>query len=138
MSTNQTAMTKTAKEKKRSKRRPRVRVERQADLGELEAFRLDGDDDARIAMIALKPDLASGRVEFGVWRDIFDEDARTAQLDCSASGKVELSAREWTDATREDAIRQVVYRYEEDLGVLETDLVFFIEAAPDYDDEPEE
>lgn len=132
------SMTKSIKQKKGSKRRPRVRVERQANLGEFESFRLDGDDDVRIALIALKPALATGHAEFGVWRDIFDDDAHAAQLDCSASGKVELSAKEWTDATREDAIRQVVYRYEEDLGVLETDLVFFIEAAPNYDDEPDE
>lgn len=108
---------------------PSVTVERLADVVDWEAFRLLGDDDVTVlCTIALRPE-GSGRVGYAVWRPTDDEPG--------ATGVIAALDDAWGDATREDAIRQIAFRYEEDLRIAPDDLAFRLGDEGEGGDEDE-
>ena len=112
---------------------PSATVERLADVVDWEAFRILGDDDVTVlCTIALRPE-GPGRLAYAVWRATDDEPG--------ATGVIAALDGAWSDATREDAIRQIAFRYEEDLRIGPDDLAFRIgedEGAPAESDDSRE
>lgn len=104
-----------------------VTAERLRDLEEWEMFRLvDEDEMVTVCTIALRPEEKARAVEYAIWREEKDQD------EPGSTGTVEWAAgsTEWDDKAREDAIRQVVYRYEEDLKVPEERLELRLVGPP--------
>lgn len=119
-----------------------VLVERLSNVEKWEIYQLIDDDEEQEAdaepgadptsacKVALRPDYQAGQVEYGLWRG---DDA-----DVADTGSVEWSPSDdgWTDVARVDALRQIVYRYEEDLGVEQGALEFlFVEEDEEYEDD---
>lgn len=105
-----------------------VTAERLRDLEEWEMFRLvDEDEMVTVCTIALRPEEKGRAVEYAIWREEKDQD------EPGSTGTVEWAAgsTEWDDKAREDAIRQVAYRYEEDLKVPEERLEFRLVGPPE-------
>ena len=114
----------------------KVTVERMGGFDEWEMYRLwDEEEYEGVCTIALRPVTGRREAEYGVWRRGKDteEPGTTGEIEWkSASG-------EWDDAGRADALRLIVYRYEEDLGVTQERLTFRLDGPPaDGDDEDEE
>lgn len=98
----------------------RALVERISNIGSWEMFRFVWEDTGRpICSIALRPYESASSIEYAVWRAIDLEEPGT-------TGTVERAAseREWSEKVREDAIRQLLYRYEDDLSVAQAQLTF--------------
>jgi hypothetical protein len=87
-----------------------------------------------VCTIALRPGEGIRVVEYALWR------ARRDSLDPGTTGSVDLHPRAeaWHDAAREDALRQIVYRFEEDLGVAQDRLEIRIDGPPDDADEDDD
>jgi hypothetical protein len=106
---------------------PSVTVERLADVVDWEAYRLLGDDDVTVlCTIALRHEDGDG-VAYAVWRPADDEPGATGRVAALRAG--------WGDLAREDAIRQIAFRYEEDLRIAPDDLAFRLEGDVAGEDE---
>lgn len=109
-----------------------VVVERLNNVESWELYGLmDDETPETVCKVALRADDDAGRVEYGVWRADDEDPADT--------GAVELdpSTDEWDDEAREDALRQIVYRYEADLGVSQDVLEFYLGLQADQDESDE-
>ncbi|MEZ4294778.1 MAG: hypothetical protein R3B70_07355 [Polyangiaceae bacterium] len=112
-----------------------VTVERLRDVGEWEMYRLiDEDDIEPLCVIALKAEDKSRAVEYAIWREKEGKD--TEEPGSTGSVVWDEAAGSWSDEAREDALRQIAYRYEEDIGVGEDRLEFRLVGPPlGWDDE---
>ena len=98
----------------------RALVERISNIGSWEMFRLVWEDTGRpICSIALHPSGSASTIEYAVWRANDLEEPGT-------TGTVQRAAqqREWGEEAREDALRQLLYRYEDDLSIAQEQLTF--------------
>lgn len=112
-----------------------VTVERLSNMMSWELYRFfDEDAAATLCTIALRPGEENRLIEYGLWR--YDRDSDEP----GATGTVELhpKAETWDDVAREDALRQIAYRYEEDLGVAQSRLVVRIDGPPDDADDEDD
>ncbi|MFO0588165.1 MAG: hypothetical protein U0441_11525 [Polyangiaceae bacterium] len=113
-----------------------VIVERLSGLDDWELYRfLPAGDIAPLFTVAVRPSPGTRQVEYGLWREGADKE------DPGATGTVEQASGdgEWSDESREDVLRQVVYRYESDLDVPQESLIFHLSGPPeDLDDAPED
>jgi hypothetical protein len=112
-----------------------VTAERLSSLGDWEMYRLlDEDALEPVCSVALRPGAVRAAVEYGVWREHEDGE------EPGTTGTIEwpVEAKEWGDGGREDVLRQVVYRYEEDLGIDPSRLAFRFEGPPEGDDDENE
>jgi hypothetical protein len=112
----------------------RVTAERLASVDAWEMYRLISEDaEAPVCTVALRPGARAVAVEYAVWRQGEDSD------EPGTTGAVEwpADATQWGDEAREDVLRQVTYRYEEDLGVLQEQLAFRFAGPPEGDFEEE-
>jgi hypothetical protein len=112
------------------------------DAWEMYAVR-DEDDGEPIASIAISaPRNGARAVDYAVWRTRgAQEPSFTGSL--HRKGDSAVPATEWSDAAREEVLRQVFHHHEADLGVKQDKLDFRLapRAAGDddeSDDEPED
>lgn len=113
----------------------RVIAERLSGIDDWEMYRfLDQREFEPVCTVALRPQAGAPAVEYAVWREQKDGD------EPGATGSVtrRSDASSWDDTTREDVLRQVAYRYEDDLGVTQAGLSFRFEGPPDDLDEDED
>jgi hypothetical protein len=111
----------------------KISVERLSNLEEWELYRLVDDDTYSVlCTIGIRPRSDHRTVEYGLWRE--------GQEEPSATGSVESEAAsdEWTDEAREEALRSVVYKHEDDLGVTQNRLVFSLSGPRDDDDDDDD
>ncbi len=96
-----------------------VLVERMGDVAEWEIYRLsDADRNVAVCSVALHADDVEDVVEYALWPGDGEDIVDTGTVDCARW------TSSWSDDAREDALRQIVYRYEEDLSVDQAQLVF--------------
>ena len=110
-----------------------VSVERLSDVDDWEMYRLVSEDDYEVVVtLALRPrEGSSNTVEYGLWRASKDSD----EPGVTNAVSWETSGGAWDDEAREDVLRQVVYRYEDDLKVEQGRLVFQLNGPPEEEDD---
>jgi hypothetical protein len=111
-------------------------MERLSSLGEWEMYRLVDEEASRpVCSVALRAPAGTRAVEYAVWRAEVDRE------EPGSTGTVQRQPREgeWDDDAREDVLRQLLYRYEADLGVphrsVEFELQGLFAAGEEEEDE---
>lgn len=96
-----------------------ILVRKMSSVDGWELFRVGRESGPAHASIALRPPAGhERRVEVAVWRpQDRDEPGAISTVDRPAAGP-------WNDDAREDVLRQVLYRYEEDLGAPQDEVGF--------------
>jgi hypothetical protein len=113
----------------------RVSVERLSNLDEWEFYRLiDEESYEVVCTIGVRPSGEGRSAEYGLWR------AEEAEPSLTGTVEGEGDGGPWTDATREELIRGVVYKHEGELKVMQGRLAFSLTgpSLADHDDEDEE
>lgn len=115
-----------------------VTVERLRDLDDWEMFRLfDEDEMVTVCTVAMRSNEKAHMVEYAIWRE--DEGKDGDEPGSTGTVGWAEGIADWEDAAREDALRQIVYRYEEDIGVGEERLAFrLVGPPPEWEDDDEE
>jgi hypothetical protein len=96
--------------------------ERLADLGGWEFYRFaPKDGDEVVCVVALSP--GEAEVAYGVYRAMDGEP--------SASGAVARGRGSWSDAAREEALREILAAYSRDLPALAANIELDLGRAPE-------
>ncbi|EYF00181.1 hypothetical protein [Chondromyces apiculatus] len=118
---------------KQRRRDEHILAERLADAAGFEMYRFVSDtDETQRATLALQPIVETRQVNYALWRAPRDVSAagavgavgaagalsapEDAEVDPVATGSLKGRVATWDDDAREDVLRRVVYRHEEDLG----------------------
>lgn len=109
----------------------KVLVERLPNLGDWEFYKLARDeDDALVCKIAMRADSEIREAEYGLWLAADDEPSATGTIAWDAYG-------EWSDASREAALREIVTAHDRELPNARDRLEFLFGDDRADDDEGE-